>query len=144
MTKDRFVICAGCMQRFASSNTSVYRKKRCCNNPECIKVIDKKVTNSNYKKQERKRKNGKYRHGVPIDLKTLVQERDQKTCRSCLNEIEQYSMQVHHIKPVSVGGSDSLDNLILLCKPCHSEVHKQGHENFYDEFTKYISKLEKV
>lgn len=144
MTKDRFVICAGCMERFPSSTTSIYRKKRCCNKDSCYEQIDKKVTNSNYKKQQRKKKNGKYRHGVPLDLKSLIQIRDNKICRLCLQNIDQYKMQVHHIIPVSEGGSDESINLILLCKSCHSEVHKKGHKEFCSEFTRYTESLEKV
>jgi len=34
--------------------------------------------------------------------------------------------EVHHIKPLSEGGSHSKDNLISLCKSCHAIVKKRG------------------
>lgn len=144
MVKDRVVLCAGCLNRFESMKTVMYRKKRCCTDAECYKIIDKKVATSNYKKQQRKIAKGKYRNGVPIELKGIIHERDDYTCQNCRVRVEQYKMQVHHIKPVSEGGDDDLSNLILLCKTCHSEVHKEGYENYYDRFTDYTKSLGKI
>lgn len=31
--------------------------------------------------------------------------------------------EVHHIKPLSEGGSHCKDNLISLCKSCHARIH---------------------
>jgi 5-methylcytosine-specific restriction protein A len=30
---------------------------------------------------------------------------------------------VHHIKPLSQGGDDSVSNLVVLCRDCHAEMH---------------------
>jgi hypothetical protein len=30
--------------------------------------------------------------------------------------------EVHHIKPLSHGGTNESDNLMSLCTPCHSEI----------------------
>ena len=32
----------------------------------------------------------------------------------------------HHIIPRSEGGTNALDNLMLLCRRCHRRVHKRG------------------
>ena len=32
--------------------------------------------------------------------------------------------EIHHIIPVISGGSNGIENLILLCIPCHLERHK--------------------
>ena len=32
-------------------------------------------------------------------------------------------LEVHHIKPLSEGGSDSLENVIALCPNCHRNLH---------------------
>ena len=32
-------------------------------------------------------------------------------------------LEVHHVKPLSVGGTDTVDNTQALCPNCHSEVH---------------------
>lgn len=31
--------------------------------------------------------------------------------------------EVHHKKPLSEGGTHDRENLIALCKPCHSRIH---------------------
>ncbi|MBQ6152071.1 MAG: HNH endonuclease [Mogibacterium sp.] len=33
--------------------------------------------------------------------------------------------QVHHIKPLSEGGTNDFDNLMSLCKSCHSRIHAE-------------------
>jgi 5-methylcytosine-specific restriction protein A len=30
--------------------------------------------------------------------------------------------EVHHIRPLSRGGTHDEDNLMALCKPCHSQI----------------------
>lgn len=40
-------------------------------------------------------------------------------CADCKKSLEQEKMELHHIIPLSKGGSDFLDNLKLLCKQCH-------------------------
>jgi 5-methylcytosine-specific restriction endonuclease McrA len=144
MVKDRIVLCAGCSERFGSNKTEIYRRKRCCGNQKCIQVIDQKVTNANYKRQQKKIKNGKFRHGVPIELKQKVYERDGNSCKLCLNLIKEKEREVHHILPVSENGADDLKNLILLCNNCHTTVHKKGHNNYYGKFNTYIGNLEKI
>jgi 5-methylcytosine-specific restriction endonuclease McrA len=141
MVKDRIVLCAGCLEKFESKKTSIHRKKRCCGKQECIDVIDQKVTNANYKRQQKKIKNGTFRHGVPVELKQEIYDRDGNTCKLCYSEIKEKEKQVHHIIPVSENGLDTLENLILLCNQCHTEVHKKGHENYYGKFGAYIESL---
>lgn len=34
--------------------------------------------------------------------------------------------EVHHIVPVAQGGADHEDNLMALCKSCHSRITMQG------------------
>lgn len=33
--------------------------------------------------------------------------------------------EVHHVVPVSAGGSDAENNLMALCKPCHSRKTRE-------------------
>ena len=33
--------------------------------------------------------------------------------------------EVHHIIPLSEGGDNSFDNLMSLCKSCHSRIHAE-------------------
>ena len=46
--------------------------------------------------------------------------RDNNTCQMCKKKNTQ--MEVHHIVPKRLNGSNSIHNLITLCKPCHKQV----------------------
>ena len=65
--------------------------------------------------------------------------RDNLTCQDCgkflaiQNEFGVYipaenGAEVHHILPVSQGGTDNPNNLITLCKDCHKLRHKKLKE----------------
>lgn len=41
---------------------------------------------------------------------------------------------IHHIKPISKGGGNNLDNLSVLCPNCHSIVHYLGNKNKSSKF----------
>jgi hypothetical protein len=45
-----------------------------------------------------------------------ILERDHNTCQACGHRP---AWQVHHVVPISCGGTDSLENLITLCGRCH-------------------------
>lgn len=62
-------------------------------------------------------------------------------CELCLNEgAEKLSRELHHIKPISVGGKP-LDesNLIALCKLCHGSIH--GGMRWFIDFSSPDIKL---
>ena len=42
-------------------------------------------------------------------------------------------LEVHHIIPVCDGGTNDLDNLILLCELCHCEAHGAKKKIFLDK-----------
>ena len=47
-------------------------------------------------------------------------------CEQCLKEGRMTpTEEVHHIKPVSQGGTHSATNLMSLCKSCHNKIHYQ-------------------
>jgi hypothetical protein len=53
-----------------------------------------------------------------IEAKLMLESR--RMCNYCWTR---KAVHIHHIVPVSKGGDNSEDNLILLCHECHSEVH---------------------
>lgn len=65
------------------------------------------------------------RETIPPSIRREVLERDEHTCANvpCPNE----ATHVHHIVPVSRGGSNHPDNLISLCKECHRKVHSRSN-----------------
>ncbi len=56
-----------------------------------------------------------------LDISKTVRERDAYRCRYCGSSDR--ILHVHHIIPLSKGGSNSLSNLITLCEKCHSRKH---------------------
>lgn len=139
----RTVICAGCLEKIAVDETTFYRNKRWCFSPECKNVIDEKVKNMNFARRAKKIQNGKFRSGVSKDLREMILQRDDNFCIMCHFKSSDFGiMQVHHITPASKGGSDDPNNLITLCKPCHTKVHKKGWEAFVDFFEKNIEKMD--
>jgi Holliday junction DNA helicase RuvB len=57
---------------------------------------------------------------VPKALRRRVFARDGYRCRCCGSR---HSLHVHHIIPWSCGGQTCLENLITVCRWCHSLIH---------------------
>lgn len=51
--------------------------------------------------------------------RSKVLERDGNECLRCSSTTD---LEVHHIIPVSQGGSDDMDNLATLCSECHKDA----------------------
>ncbi len=49
-------------------------------------------------------------------------ERDGPLCR--FPGCRRLGEEIHHVIPTALGGSNRLDNLVLLCNPCHRAVHR--------------------
>ena len=59
-------------------------------------------------------------------LKDLCKRRAGYRCQKCgwaAGKRERNRLDSHHITPRSKGGTDTLDNLICLCKDCHTAEH---------------------
>ena len=73
----------------------------------------------------------------PLDkkIRVMVLERDNHTCQiaGCGSKTK---LNIHHIKPVKMGGEDVPDNLITLC-----DIH---HKGFHIEFSAYYPDSEDV
>lgn len=56
----------------------------------------------------------------------IVYDRADEVCERCGEDTkgESLRLHVHHITPVSEGGSDNYSNLIALCPNCHDEAGK--------------------
>lgn len=66
------------------------------------------------------------------NLKQYVLKRDGYLCQSCKKKTKNNSeLHVHHIKFRSNGGTDTKNNLITLCKPCHDKLHKRKNAQIH-------------
>ena len=54
-------------------------------------------------------------------------------CELCLKEGRYVKTEeIHHIKPLSEGGTHARENLIALCKPCHARIHAQHGDRWHN------------
>jgi 5-methylcytosine-specific restriction endonuclease McrA len=53
-------------------------------------------------------------------IRKRVLERDGWRCQECGST---QNLHVHHMKPRSQLGGDTMDNLITLCADCHGKCH---------------------
>ncbi len=58
-------------------------------------------------------------HSERMSRKSLLYFMQERKCEKCKNEFLKEELTVDHIKPKCEGGSNTLDNLQLLCEPCH-------------------------
>ena len=66
----------------------------------------------------------KYENPWSLNTYLKVYQRDNFTCQDCGKVWRDGdTFNIHHVVPRSKGGGNELDNLILLCKPCHMKRH---------------------
>lgn len=53
--------------------------------------------------------------------KTLFYEFQEGKCKLCRENFSKDQLTTDHIKPKCESGKSSLDNLQLICQPCHNE-----------------------
>lgn len=91
------------------------------------------------KPQEVKKQRRKTNTGLINELP----ERRRNFCWACLRNRTLLSslrpsiaIEVHHVIPVSEGGTDDPDNLLVLCGECHAEIHRRRESfNRYRPYT---------
>lgn len=59
------------------------------------------------------------------ELKNQILKRDGYRCGNCGSMTD---LHVHHIVPLSKGGTNQLSNLRTICKECHKKIHP--HMNY--------------
>ena len=91
------------MEKYCSSCSRVFKDSDFKFCPYCAKPLKTRVG----------------RQSIPRKLRHLVFERDRYRCRECGATNKQTQLHVDHIKPVSKGGTNDLDNLQTLCEKCN-------------------------
>ncbi len=56
---------------------------------------------------------------IPASVKNYVLERDRCQCQSCGQAGLEANLEVDHIIPLALGGSNDLSNLQTLCRSCN-------------------------
>lgn len=61
-------------------------------------------------------------------------------CENCgFKAKKKGTMQVHHLEYPKVLGTESIDTLVLLCKKCHAEAHRNP-DKFKEKYLKKVRK----
>ncbi len=111
-----------------------YKPKKPCAYPGCPRlthdrycVEHTKLTARTYERYQRDPMTKK-RYGAAWRKIRRKYLEEHPTCELCRREERVTPAKiVHHIKPLSEGGSNDEENLMALCKSCHSHLHaKQG------------------
>ena len=109
-----------------------YKPARPCSYPGCPRLTHgrfceehQKQENARYERYDRDHESKKrYRGAWPLIRKR--HDEAHPVCERCLAEGRITPVEhVHHIIPLSEGGTHNEDNLMSLCKPCHSKVHSE-------------------
>lgn len=106
------------------------RPQRPCSYPGCPNLCDGQYCDKH--KTEARRKYDKYERPADINKKygrawKRIRDRyvkEHPLCEMCLKDGRLTPVEeVHHIKPLSQGGTHSNDNLMSLCQSCHTKIH---------------------
>ena len=60
-------------------------------------------------------------NGMRRDIKHILKTNGELVCKSCGSREH---MELHHILPLAMGGTNKLENLMPLCHGCHVKIHR--------------------
>lgn len=106
------------------------KPQRPCRYPGCSRLTDgvycddhEKIMNHHYEHFQRGYSAGK-RYGRPWRRIRDRYVRIHPFCEMCLKEGRFVKVEeVHHIVPLSRGGTNDESNLMSLCRSCHEKIH---------------------
>ena len=106
------------------------RPKRPCSYPGCPKLTDGRFCTEHEKQEavlyEKYGRDPAVRRRYGRAWKRIRDRyaAEHPLCEMCLKEGRLTPVQeVHHILPVSKGGTHARDNLMSLCQSCHTKIH---------------------
>ena len=103
---------------------------RPCSHPGCPNLCDGQFCEQH--RTEERRKYDKFERSSDVNRKygrawKRIRDRyaaEHPLCEQCLKEGRLTPVQeVHHILPVSKGGTHARENLMSLCQSCHTKIH---------------------
>lgn len=110
------------------------KPKRPCSYPGCPNLTDGRFCEKHQRQENRRYEKYdrdpavKKRYGRSWRKIRDSYAKEHPFCEECFRKGIMIAVEeVHHIKPLSEGGTNNKENLISLCKSCHARVHaKRG------------------
>lgn len=109
------------------------KPKHPCASPGCPNLVEygkrfckehEKAESRRYEKYDRNKAAVRRRYGPAWRRIRARYVKSHPYCELCFREGRMVPVEeVHHIKPLSEGGSNDPSNLMSLCKACHSSLH---------------------
>ena len=90
-------------------------------------------------------RHGRSRDSIPPSVRREIHEECDYKCVRCGSEDD---LEVHHIIPVSHGGLDLMENLVVVCESCNYDCHAGDYSSkrtIYDgknEFWKFVEEYD--
>lgn len=115
-----------------------YKPRRPCSHPGCPRLTygrfcdeHAKLENQRYEKYDRNPATRK-RYGRAWKRIRDSYAASHPLCEQCLQKGEYVKTeQIHHKLPLSQGGTHDKENLIALCKECHSRIHATSGDRWH-------------
>ena len=116
------------------------KPKRPCSYPGCPKLTDgryceehEKLVNKQYERYGRNPDTRK-RYGRAWKRIRDNYVAAHPLCEECLTRgVYSPTEQVHHIKPISEGGTHARENLMALCQSCHAKIHAERGDRWHNQ-----------
>ncbi len=118
--------------------------EQCRHNPNSTKgyyVYDTVSNKICYRRNPSKKKN---RKSYSQDTRQLIYERANGKCELCGRKILFVDMTLDHVKPLSMGGEDNVNNLSCTCEPCNFFKGNILPDTFFERISLiYLYQMEK-
>lgn len=125
------------------------KPKRPCSYPGCPDLTDGRFCPEHEKKEAKRYEkydrdpNAKRRYGRAWKRIRDSYAAAHPLCERCLeNGVYTPTEQIHHIKPLSQGGTHDRENLMALCKSCHAKIHAEHGDRWHNRQGRSTSDLE--
>ncbi|MCT7979408.1 HNH endonuclease [Laspinema olomoucense] len=71
---------------------------------------------------------------IPASVRAYVWERDRHQCQSCGKTEQETELNIDHIIPLAMGGSNDISNLQTLCRQCNQRKSADLDSRFQRRF----------
>ncbi|MCT7975923.1 HNH endonuclease [Laspinema olomoucense] len=71
---------------------------------------------------------------IPAAVRVYVWERDRHQCQSCGKTEQETELNIDHIIPLAMGGSNDISNLQTLCRQCNQRKSADLDSRFQRRF----------